>query len=117
MHDVDLRHLHIQRGRNRGALASFRIRVRISQTSECLVERDARDLAICVTVKILYLLIYLWLGIAQIILLLRVMAEHLTPRVKNILLTIYMIRGPQDVYTYRFTGGDEVRMGTVTIIY
>ena len=24
---------------------------------------------------------------------------------------------PQDVYTYRFTGGDEVRMGTVTIIY
>ena len=23
---------------------------------------------------------------------------------------------PQDVYTYRFTGGDEVRMGTVTII-
>jgi len=22
---------------------------------------------------------------------------------------------PQDVYTYRFTGGDEVRMGTVTI--
>lgn len=23
---------------------------------------------------------------------------------------------PQDVYTYRFTGGDEVRMGTITII-
>jgi gliding motility-associated-like protein len=26
-------------------------------------------------------------------------------------------RVPQDVYTYRFTGGDEVRLGTVTILY
>jgi gliding motility-associated-like protein len=23
---------------------------------------------------------------------------------------------PQDVYTYRFTGGDEIRMGTITVI-